>query len=194
MRSTSRSMPTDRRRRPAVRRPRRPWHRASRVVGGSIGDVWALSLAEHHPYEGRADRPARRRSARRRRPAPGFIRLLASPLGALIVRLPLSPDRTRSILRDSGHGPSLDARPDPRRLHRLAGGRRQRHARDAARTRHGSQHRPRIGLAPGFLFEDGDLAADRRTDPARLRDGRSRRRRRPYGGGCRTPCRGRAAR
>jgi pimeloyl-ACP methyl ester carboxylesterase len=40
---------------------------------------------------------------------PAFIGLLASPLGALIVRLPISAERTRSILRDSGHGPSLDA-------------------------------------------------------------------------------------
>jgi pimeloyl-ACP methyl ester carboxylesterase len=41
--------------------------------------------------------------------APGFIKLLASPVGAIIVRLPLSPDRARSMLRDSGHGRSIDA-------------------------------------------------------------------------------------
>ena len=39
---------------------------------------------------------------------PGIIRLLASPLGALMVRLPDKPERVRSILRQSGHGASLD--------------------------------------------------------------------------------------
>ncbi|HSL33186.1 MAG TPA: alpha/beta hydrolase [Candidatus Limnocylindrales bacterium] len=77
------------------------------IVGASIGDVWALSLARLAPA--RVERvvllgagPLVREVER-----PGFIRLLASPLGALIVRLPMSADRTRSILRDSGHGPSM---------------------------------------------------------------------------------------
>jgi len=77
------------------------------VVGGSIGNVWALRTAQRHP-------------ARVRRvvllggsplvpgvPVPGFIRLVASPIGAAMVRLPTSPDRIRSILEDSGHGPSV---------------------------------------------------------------------------------------
>jgi len=77
------------------------------VIGGSIGDVWALSLAEHHPD--RVERivllgggPLRRQI----RP-PRFIRVLASALGAVIVRLPMSAGRTRSILAGSGHGASL---------------------------------------------------------------------------------------
>jgi len=79
------------------------------IVGTSIGDVWALSLAQRAPA--RVDRvvllgggPIVSDVER-----PAFIGLLASPLGALIVRLPISAGRTRSILRDSGHGPSLDA-------------------------------------------------------------------------------------
>ncbi len=79
------------------------------VVGGSIGDLWALSLTEHHPDRvGRVALlgggplvPAV--------PVPPFIRIVTSPIGAIIVRLPVSPDRVRSILRDSGHGASLDA-------------------------------------------------------------------------------------
>ena len=79
------------------------------VVGGSIGDLWALSLAEHHPDRvgrvailgGGPLAPAV--------PVPPFNRVVSSPIGAIIVRLPVSPDRVRSILRDSGHGPSLDA-------------------------------------------------------------------------------------
>jgi pimeloyl-ACP methyl ester carboxylesterase len=79
------------------------------IVGTSVGDVWALSLAQRAPS--RVDRvvllgggPIVKEVER-----PGFIRLLASPVGALIVRLPINAERTRSILRDSGHGLSLDA-------------------------------------------------------------------------------------
>jgi pimeloyl-ACP methyl ester carboxylesterase len=79
------------------------------VLGGSIGDLWALSLAEHHPE--RVDRVVLLGGGPLV-PAvgiPPFIRVVTSPIGAIIVRLPVSPDRVRSILRDSGHGPSLDA-------------------------------------------------------------------------------------
>ena len=41
------------------------------VVGGSIGDVWALSLAEHHPDARRSGRAPRRRADRRRCPRAG---------------------------------------------------------------------------------------------------------------------------
>lgn len=40
---------------------------------------------------------------------PPFVRLLVSPIGALIVRVPQKPQRVRSILRQLGHGASLDA-------------------------------------------------------------------------------------
>lgn len=77
------------------------------VIGGSIGDVWAMSLAERHPS--RVNRIVLLGGGpllARLRP-PSFIRLLASPLGALIVRLPVSPGRARSIVADSGHAASL---------------------------------------------------------------------------------------
>jgi pimeloyl-ACP methyl ester carboxylesterase len=77
------------------------------LIAGSIGDTWALSLAERHPM--RVDRlvllgggPLRAEV----RP-PGFIRLLASPIGALVVRLPMSIGRTRRILAASGHAASV---------------------------------------------------------------------------------------
>jgi pimeloyl-ACP methyl ester carboxylesterase len=78
------------------------------VIGASVGNLWGLGLA------------ARRPSAVRRIvllgggpwrevPIPTFFRVLASPLGAIIVRLPLSKAATASQIRAIGHGPSLDA-------------------------------------------------------------------------------------
>ena len=76
------------------------------VVGASIGELWALRLAQREP-------------GRVRRivglgggivvPAPRFIRLLASPLGALIVRIPSSERMLRGQLEAIGHGASLAA-------------------------------------------------------------------------------------
>lgn len=78
------------------------------VVGGSIGNVWALALAARHPSL--VDKvvllggsPLVPES-----PVPGFIRMLSSPLGALLVRVGNSPERVRSILRANGHGASLE--------------------------------------------------------------------------------------
>ena len=128
------------------------------VVGGSIGDVWALSLAEHHPS--RVDHvvllgvgPVVSEIQ-----LPRFIRVLASPIGAIIVRLPTKADRMRSILRDSGHGPSLDAGriPDAFVDWRVALGNdtpSMRHERDMVRSIvRGS------GWRPGFMYEDGELS------------------------------------
>lgn len=78
------------------------------VVGASLGNLWALRLAQHAP----------RRVGRIAiigggpivdLPIPKFIRMLVSPLGAVIVRLPLSPKTARSQLEAIGHGPSLAA-------------------------------------------------------------------------------------
>jgi len=79
------------------------------VVGASIGDAWALRLAVTNPS--RVDRiillgggPLVPEIS-----VPPFIRLLASPVGAVMVRLPMKAGRVRSIMRQSGHGASLDA-------------------------------------------------------------------------------------
>jgi 2-hydroxy-6-oxonona-2,4-dienedioate hydrolase len=79
------------------------------VVGGSIGNVWALQLAAQYPYL--VSRVVLLGSGPMVSEAevPAFIRLLASPAGALMVRLPDTPARLRSILRKLGHGASLDA-------------------------------------------------------------------------------------
>jgi len=77
------------------------------VVGGSIGNVWALRLAALHPS--RVGRVVLLGAGPIRSDArvPGIIRLLASPAGAVMVRLPGNRSRVHSILRGSGHGPSL---------------------------------------------------------------------------------------
>jgi pimeloyl-ACP methyl ester carboxylesterase len=78
------------------------------VVGGSIGNVWALSLAARHPSRVTNAVLLGGSPLVPNVPVPGFIRVLASPAGVLMVRLANKPARVRSILRQSGHGPSLD--------------------------------------------------------------------------------------
>jgi hypothetical protein len=41
--------------------------------------------------------------------APGIIRLIASPIGAIMVRLPQKPGRVRAFMRQAGRAASLDA-------------------------------------------------------------------------------------
>jgi 4,5:9,10-diseco-3-hydroxy-5,9,17-trioxoandrosta-1(10),2-diene-4-oate hydrolase len=129
------------------------------VVGGSIGNVWALRLAEQHPSRvGRVvllgGGPIVSAAG-----VPGIIRLLASPAGALMVRLPDKAARVRSILRQSGHGASLDDGriPDQFVDWRTALGREtdsMRHEREmVCAIVRGKSYRP------GLTFEDGELAA-----------------------------------
>lgn len=79
------------------------------LVGGSIGNIWALSLAERHPERvgrvvllggGPLVDPV---------PVPTMIRAIASPVGAVIVRLKIDRARLESMLRASGHAASLAA-------------------------------------------------------------------------------------
>lgn len=79
------------------------------VVGQEVGAAWALGLAAAHPT--RVDRLVLTGAAPllHEQPVPTFIKVLASPIGALIVRLPQSRGQARSILRQDGHGASLEA-------------------------------------------------------------------------------------
>jgi pimeloyl-ACP methyl ester carboxylesterase len=83
------------------------------VVGGSVGNMWALALAARHPS--RVDRLALLGGSPlvpEIRP-PRIIRLLTSPIGALMVRLPPMRRIELNQMRQNGHGASLDARRFP---------------------------------------------------------------------------------
>jgi pimeloyl-ACP methyl ester carboxylesterase len=79
------------------------------IVGGSIGDTWALSLAQQYP-----DR-VRRVALLGGGPlvdavrVPPSIAVINSPIGAIVVRLRLGRARLETMLRESGHGTSLAA-------------------------------------------------------------------------------------
>lgn len=127
------------------------------VVGGSIGNIWALRLAQYDrsrvgrvvliggfPYPGWKVHP--------------ILKLLRSPLGALIVRLPPKAGMMRKQLRDIGHGPSLDAGriPDEFFKWRVEFARHtdsMRHERDMVRAILG-----RHGFKPGVGLERTELA------------------------------------
>jgi len=128
------------------------------VIANSIGTVWALRLAAKHPsmvshlalLGGGPIVPEVN--------VPGIIRIIASPLGAIMVRLPDSPGRVRAILRQGGHGASLDAgHLDEFITWRAALGRdtvsmRNERAMIRALVR-GTAYRP------GLTFDDAELAA-----------------------------------
>lgn len=130
------------------------------VVGGSIGDVWALRLGARHPS--RVDRIALLGGGPllAEVSVPPIIRLMASPAGALMVRVRMGPDKVRSILRQVGHGSSLDAGriPDAFVEWRAVLGSdtdSMRHERAMVRTIVDW----RRGFRPGLVFDDRELAA-----------------------------------
>lgn len=127
------------------------------VVGASIGGVWVLRLAQRYPD--RVGRIALLAAGPLlpEVPVPPFIKLLSSPLGAIIVRLPQSERMVRTNLHGVGHGASLDAgRMDEFVTWRIAFGREtdsMRNERDMVRAVAGIR-----GFRPGLVFEDGELA------------------------------------
>ena len=78
------------------------------VVGQSIGAAWALHLAAERPS--RVDRAVLIGGTplTDELPAPTFIKLLTSPIGHLLVRLPMRRGMIENQLRGLGHGQSID--------------------------------------------------------------------------------------
>ena len=126
------------------------------VVGASIGGLWALHLARRQPSRvGRVvvlgGMPHSAIGV------PRFIKLLSSPIGAVIVRVPMSRKMLQSQLRAVGHGPSVAAgRMEDFISWRLAFSRltpSMRHERAMARALKLGD-----GWRPGFTMEAADLA------------------------------------
>ena len=124
-------------------------------VGASIGSLWALHLARRDPERvGRIALIGGQPSADV--PIPRFIKLLASPLGAVMVRIPMSPKMTRSQLEAIGHGAGVAAgRMDDFIDWRVSFARdtdSMRHERAMVRALLG-----RGGWQPGFLPTDAEI-------------------------------------
>jgi 4,5:9,10-diseco-3-hydroxy-5,9,17-trioxoandrosta-1(10),2-diene-4-oate hydrolase len=134
---------------------------SAHVVGGSIGNVWALRLAARHPSRVRRVVLLGAGPIVSEARVPGIISLLASPAGKLMVRMPGNRSRLRSILRQSGHGPTLDDGriPDEFLDWRVSAEREtdsMRHERDmVCAIVKGKSYRP------GLTFDDAELAAIR---------------------------------
>lgn len=134
------------------------------LVGASVGNVWALRLAQRHP-----DRVGRVAliggMPSRAVPVPRFFKILTSPIGAIIVRIPMTAKMLRSQLDAIGHGPGVAAgRMDDFIAWRVAFGRYTPSMRnERAMTR--AMLTPE-GWRPGFPIEDAELGEIQR--PVRM--------------------------
>lgn len=79
-----------------------------RLVGASIGDTWALALATKYPDRVHSVALLGGGPLTDAVKIPGVIRLLRSPLGALMSKGRFSEKMEISQARRSGHGPALD--------------------------------------------------------------------------------------
>ena len=128
------------------------------LVGGSIGSLWALRLAQAHPS--RVDRLVLLGGGplTAEIPVPTFIRLLRSPLGRLIIRVPEKPRMVAKQLAGVGHATGGEPGQVPAAFvdWRVAMTREtdwRRHERDMVRCVLG-----RGGFAPGFVLADDEVA------------------------------------
>ena len=132
----------------------------TRVAGSSVGDVSALRLAAAHPARVGGVVLLGAGPMLPDSGVPGIIRVIASPLGAIMMRVPPSRPGVRAFLRQIGHGASLAAGRIPEELidWRLALDRDTdtvRNERDMVRALVSW----RTGFRPGLTFEDIELAA-----------------------------------
>lgn len=129
------------------------------VVGASIGDLWALRFAMAEPSRverlvllgGGPISPAVT--------IPPFIRLLRSPIGNIIVRVPERPGMFRKQLASMGHHASIEAGRIPEAFVDWHGALTRytswgRHERDMVRSIVGRQ-----GFVPGLVPSEAEIAA-----------------------------------
>ncbi len=128
------------------------------LVGGSIGNLWALRLAQAHPS--RVDRLVLLGGGplTAQIPVPAFIRLLRSPLGKVIIRVPEKPQMVAKQLAGLGHATGDGPGQVPAAFvdWRVAMTREtdwRRHERDMVRCVVG-----RGGFVPGFVLQDVEIA------------------------------------
>jgi pimeloyl-ACP methyl ester carboxylesterase len=127
------------------------------LVGGSIGSLWALRLAQAHPS--RVDHLVLLGGMPLTEiPVPRFIRLLRSPLGKVIIRVPEKPRLVAKQLAGLGHTTGVQPGQVPAAFvdWRVAMTREtdwRRHERDMVRCVLG-----RDGWVPGLVLQDAEVA------------------------------------
>jgi 2-hydroxy-6-oxonona-2,4-dienedioate hydrolase len=128
------------------------------LVGGSIGSLWALRLAQAHPS--RVDRLVLLGGGplTAEIPVPTFIRLLRSPLGKVIIRVPEKPRMVAKQLAGLGHATGGEPGQVPATFvdWRVAMTREtdwRRYEREMVRCVVG-----RGGFVPGFVLQDAEVA------------------------------------
>lgn len=127
------------------------------VIGGSIGDVYALRFAQYHSDRVLAVALIGGGPLTTEVRPPTFIRLLRSPIGQLMVRIPQKPGMVRKQMEGLGHKSSLDQGLIPNELIDLYSATSRhtdamRHERDLVRS-----VLNRRGWVPGFTFSRNEL-------------------------------------